>query len=90
MQKWLVLVGERDFAAISEEDGRKLGIYVTGIAPLHSGVGSGVVDDREWLEEGEEGLGKEVRLSEEQLKIIDEIVGGAASREHKTARQVLL
>ena len=76
MQKWLVLVGEQDFAAISEEDGRKLGIYVTGIAPLHSGVGSGVVDDREWLEEGEEGLGKEVRLSEEQLKIIDEIVGG--------------
>ena len=76
MQKWLVLAGERDFAAISEEDGRKLGIYVMGIALLHSGVGSGVVDDREWLEEGEEGLGKEVRLSEEQLKIIDEIVGG--------------
>ena len=76
MQKWLVLAGERDFAAILEEDGRKLGIYVTGIAPLHSGVGSGVVDNREWLEEGEEGLGKEVRLSEEQLKIIDEIVGG--------------
>ena len=76
MQKWLVLVGEQDFAAILEEDGRKLGIYVTGIAPLHSGVGSGVVDNREWLEEGEEGLGKEVRLSEEQLKIIDEIVGG--------------
>ena len=67
-----------------------MGIYVTGIAPLHSGVGSGVVDDREWLEEGEEGLGKEVRLSEEQLKIIDEIVGGAASGERETARQVLL
>ena len=76
MQKWLVLAGEQDFAAISEEDGRKLGIYVMGIALLHSGVGSGVVDNREWLEEGEEGLGKEVRLSEEQLKIIDEIVGG--------------
>ena len=83
MQKWLVLAGEQDFAAISEEDGRKLGIYVTGIAPLHSGVGSGVVDNREWLEEGEEGLGKEVRLSEEQLKIIDEIVGGPLAENAK-------
>ena len=83
MQKWLVLAGERDFAAILEEDGRKLGIYVTGIAPLHSGVGSGVVDNREWLEEGEEGLGKEVRLSEEQLKIIDEIVGGPLAENMK-------
>ena len=83
MQKWLVLAGEQDFAAILEEDGRKLGIYVTGIAPLHSGVGSGVVDDREWLEEGEEGLGKEVRLSEEQLKIIDEIVGGPLAENTK-------
>ena len=83
MQKWLVLAGDRNFAAISEEDGRKLGIYVTGIAPVHSGVGSGVVDDREWLEEGESGSGLEVRLSEEQLKVIDEIVGGPLAENAK-------
>jgi hypothetical protein len=76
LQRWVVLAGGKGFAALSEKDGQKLGVYVSGIAPVHSGLESGVVDDREWLEEGEEKRGTEVKLSEEQLKVIDEIVGG--------------
>ena len=53
-QKWVVLQGERGFAAISERDGRDLGVYVKGVVPVHSGEGSNPVDDREWLEEGNE------------------------------------
>ena len=49
-QKWVVLQGERGFAAISERDGRDLGVYVKGVVPVHSGEGSNPVDDREWLE----------------------------------------
>ena len=52
-QRWLVIQGSREFAAINERDGVKLGIYVTGIAPVHTGANLSVVDDREWLEEGE-------------------------------------
>ena len=43
-QKWVVLQGERGFAAISERDGRDLGVYVKGVVPVHSGEGSNPVD----------------------------------------------
>ena len=33
-----LIQGSREFAAINERDGVKLGIYVTGIAPVHAGA----------------------------------------------------
>ena len=45
-QKWLVIQGSQEFAAINERDGVKLGIYVTGIAPVHTGANLSVVDDK--------------------------------------------
>ena len=74
-QKWLVIQGSQEFAAINERDGVKLGIYVTGIAPVHAGVNSSVVDNREWLEEGEFSGGTEELLESKKLEVVEGIIG---------------
>ena len=79
-QKWVVLQGERGFAAISERDGRDLGVYVKGVVPVHSGEGSNPVDDREWLEEGNERSEEEEMLSEEELEIVSKITKEALEK----------
>ena len=76
-QKWLVIQGSWEFAAINERDGVKLGIYVTGIAPVHVGANSSVVDDREWLEEGEFSGGTEELLESKKLEVVEGIIGEA-------------
>ena len=76
-QKWLVIQGSREFAAINERDGVKLGIYVTGIAPVHTGANLSVVDDREWLEEGEFSGGTEELLESKKLEVVEGIIGEA-------------
>ena len=79
-QKWVVLQGERGFAAISERDGRDLGVYVKGVVPVHSGEGSNPVDDREWLEEGNERSEEEEMLLEEELEIVSKITKEALEK----------
>ena len=74
-QKWLVIQGSQEFAAVNERDGVKLGIYVTGIAPVHAGVNLSVVDDREWLEEGEFSGGTEELLELKKLEVVEGIIG---------------
>ena len=74
-QKWLVIQGSQEFAAINERDGVKLGIYVTGIAPVHAGANLSVVDDREWLEEGEFSGGTEELLESKKLEVVEGIIG---------------
>ena len=76
-QKWLVIQGSQEFAAINERDGVKLGIYVTGIAPVHVGANSSVVDDREWLEEGKFSGGTEELLESKKLEVVEGIIGEA-------------
>ena len=76
-QRWLVIQGSREFAAINERDGVKLGIYVTGIAPVHAGANLSVVDDREWLEEGEFSGGTEELLESKKLEVVEGIIGEA-------------
>ena len=76
-QKWLVIQGSQEFAVVNERDGVKLGIYVTGIAPVHAGANLSVVDDREWLEEGEFSGGTEELLESKKLEVVEGIIGEA-------------
>ena len=82
-QKWVVLKGSKGFAVISEKDGRNLGVYVTGVIPMHAGEGSDTVDDKEWLEEGAGEGGEEVMLSPDQLEIVRGITGKALEENEK-------
>ena len=57
-----------------------LGVYVKGVVPVHSGEGSNPVDDREWLEEGNERSEEEEMLLEEELEIVSKITKEALEK----------
>ena len=50
---------------------------MTGIAPVHAGANLSVVDDREWLEEGEFSGGTEELLESKKLEVVEGIIGEA-------------
>ena len=50
---------------------------MTGIAPVHAGANLSVVDDREWLEEGEFSGGTEELLELKKLEVVEGIIGEA-------------
>ena len=79
----LVIPGAAGVAAISEADGRKMGIYVAGIPPSFVDDINRQEDDEGWVAERTTKPPEEHKLDEEKLRIIMDIVQPALNENAK-------
>ena len=74
---------------LSEKDGRKLGIHVVGLLAGFLDKQAAIVDDREWVEENTADMREEVKVSANELKEINKIVGPALDKNKKLPKSVV-
>jgi len=71
---FLVVEGKAGMGAITEEVGRRLGIYVVGLPAIFSEDENEQIDDEEWLKQADTTKLQEERVTDDELREIMKII----------------